>query len=409
MSRLVGGLAASALVLGLPFLAPAAAQIAVSANDAKVRLNDGKVEVVASPPADTLTIIDLSVSPPKVVAELAAPASVVGPPTSVAIAPGEDIALVTSAMKVDPADATKQVPDDRLSVIDLAKQAGSIVGSIKKVVGKAAPPAEAPKVLATLEAGKGAAGVAINKAGNLALVANRAEGTVSVFTIAGKTVTAAGKVDLGNDKSGPSAVAFTPDGKFALVTRDNDHKISILAIEGGKVEYTKRDMSAGLRPYGIDVAASGDVAVVANIGTGSGDADTISVIDLKQAPPRVVATHTVGQTPEGIKMSPDGKYVAVTVMNGSNKPKASPFFKDNGVLQIYARSGTTLTRVAETAVGHWCQGIAWSRNSKTILVQCMVEQEIQVFTFAGVTAKGLTKGASIKVKGGPAGIRTSEK
>ena len=48
-------------------------------------------------------------------------------------------------------------------------------------------------MIATLQAGKGAAGVAINKAGTLALVANRSEGTVSVFTISGTTVTAAGK------------------------------------------------------------------------------------------------------------------------------------------------------------------------------------------------------------------------
>ena len=57
------------------------------------------------------------------------------------------------------ADPKKQVPDNRLSVIDL----------------KANPPA----VIATLEAGPGAAGTAINRAGTLALVANYREGTLS--------------------------------------------------------------------------------------------------------------------------------------------------------------------------------------------------------------------------------------
>lgn len=409
MSRIPAGLLAASVALAYLPSGPAVAQLAVSVNDAKVRLADGKVEVVANPPPDMVSIIDLGVSPPRVVGELQVPGSVVGPPSSVAVSPKEDIALVTSAMKIDPADATKQIPDDRVTVIELAKRGGGIVGTLKKAVGRGNPPAEPAKVIATLQAGRGAAGISINKAGDLALVANRSEGTVSVFTIAGTAVTAAGKVDLGNDKSGPSAVSFTPDGRFALVTRDNDHKISILAIEGGKVEYTKRDMSAGLRPYGLDIATSGDVAVVANIGTGSGDADTVSLIDLKLTPPRVVSTVTVGQTPEGIKFSPDGKYVAVTVMNGSNKPKASPFFKDNGLLVVLARNGTTLSKIAEAPVGHWCQGAAWSKSSKTILVQCMVEQELQVFTFGGITAKGLIRGTPIKVKGGPAGLRTAEK
>ena len=148
--------------------------------------------------------------------------------------------------------------------------------------------------------------------------------------------------------------------------------------------------------------------MVANVGVGSGDADTISVIDLKLDPPRVVNTYTVGQTPEGIKMSPDGKFVAVTVMNGTNKPANSPFFNANGLLQVWARNGTQLTKSGELPIGKWCQGIAWSSNSKTLLVQCMVEEEITVVRFSGLGGRSLQKVGTIKTKGGPAGIRTAE-
>ena len=137
-------------------------------------------------------------------------------------------------MKLDPADTTKTVPDDKLSVIDL----------------KSTP----PKVLATLQAGPGAAGVSINRAGTLALVANRSEGTVSVFAISGNTLT--GEIQLGDAKSGPSHVVFSRDGATALVTRDGDSKISLLSVDGTKVEYTKRDLSAGIRPYDIDLTGS---------------------------------------------------------------------------------------------------------------------------------------------------------
>ena len=371
----------------LPLMAfGASAQLAVSANDGKAVLVEGVTSVPSTPVPDSATIIDLGSTPPKVIGEVSVPASVVGPPQCVAIAPDKSFALVTGAYKLDPADPKKTVPDDKVSVIDL----------------KASP----PKVLATVQAGRAASGVSINRAGNLALVANRMEGTVSVFTIANKTLTAAGKVELGNDKSQPSHVAITPDGKTAVVTRDGDHKISLLAIDGSKVTYTKRDMVAAIRPYSLEISSKGDVAVFGHQGGGTGDADTISVIDMKANPPRIVDTISVGQTPEGVSMTMDGAYLAVTVMNGSNKPKNSPFLNDFGLVKIYGIKGTKLSYVTEAKVGHWCQGAAWSRNNKTLVVQCAVEKELMVFSFNG---KALKAGQPIKFKNAPVGIRTVEK
>ena len=123
-----------------------------------------------------MTIIEIVKGQPRILAELPVPNSIVGPPQNVALSPDGALAFVTSSTKLDPADATKTAPDDKVTVIDLS----------------ASPPA----VLTTLRAGNGASGVSINRAGTMALVANRFEGTVSVFTIAGKTVTAAGKVEV---------------------------------------------------------------------------------------------------------------------------------------------------------------------------------------------------------------------
>jgi DNA-binding beta-propeller fold protein YncE len=203
--------------------APASrAEIAVSANDGKMVMENGVAKVRKEPMPDTVSIIDLSGAAPRIVAEIPAPASVVGPPPSVAVSPDESFALVTGAMKVDPGDPTKTIADDKLTVIDL----------------KSSP----PKVLATLQAGAGAAGVSINRASTLALVANRNEGTVSVFTISGNALTPAGKIALGDAKSGPSHAIFSRDGTMALVTRDGDSRISILSVDGARVEYTKRDL-----------------------------------------------------------------------------------------------------------------------------------------------------------------------
>lgn len=375
-----------AAIVSLVVPTAADGQLAVSSNDNKVVNDNGVNKLIPNPPPDTVSIIDLKPSPPRVIAEIAAPGSVVGPPVSVALTPDESLALVTSSTKLDPNDPTKTVPDNRVSVIDL----------------KATPPA----VIATLEAGKSPAGVSINRQGTLALVANRSEGTVSVFTIQGKTVTPAGKVTIADEKSGTSHATFTPDGKMALVSRDGDHKVSVLSIDGTKVEYTKRDMNAGLRPYGIDVSSKGDVAAVANIGIGQGDTDTVSLIDVRAKPPRVVDTISVGQTPEGVKVSPDGSVIAVVVMNGSNKAKSSPFYNDHGNLILLRASGMKLSKVAEAPIGHWSQGAAFSPDGKTILVGNMVEKDIQVFSWDGSALKEIGR---LKVNGGPAAVRTAEK
>jgi len=369
----------------LPLLtAAASAQIAVSANDNKVVNVDGKNNIVQNAPADTVTIIDLSAKPPKVIAELKAPTSVVGPPQSVAVSRDESIALVTGAIKIDPADPKKTTANNQVSVIDL----------------KAKPPA----VIATVEAGAAPSGLSINPAGTLALVANRNDGTVSIFTIANKTLTAAGKIDFGNQKSGPSHVAFTPDGKTALVSRDGDHRISVLSVDGNKVEDTKKYMVAGFRPYSVAISPKGTVAVLTNQGGGQGDTDMISVIDLKQNPPRIVDTIAVEQIPEGATMSPDGNYVAVTMQNGSNKPKAHPNYHKGSVLSIFRINGTKLTLAAKGEFGAWAQGVVWSKDGKTLLAQSMKDKSIDVFSFTG---KALKKTGTIKVNGGAAGIRTA--
>jgi DNA-binding beta-propeller fold protein YncE len=381
----VSGLVAAFLMLPL-FSSVAAAQVAVSANDGKAVLVNGVNTVPLNPADDTVTIIDLGVSPPKVIGELKAPSSVAGPPQNVAIAPDESIALVSSNMKLDPADPKKLVPDNRLSVIDL----------------KATPPV----VIGTLETGLGPAGISINRAGTLALVANRNEGTVSIFTVSGKTLTAAGKVDLGNPRSGPSSVAFSPDGKMALVSRDGDHKISVLSVDGNKVEDTKRTITGGFRPYAIQVSPKGDVAVVGNQGGNTGDIDTINVIDLKGKAPRIVNTLDVGQIVEGLAFSNDGNYVALTAQDGSGRAPNHPFYNDNGLVVVFSVNGANLTKIAEAKIGKWNQGVVWSRDGKTLLAQSMAENSLSILSFDGKSLKVM---GEIKVTGGPAGLRTAER
>lgn len=362
----------------------ARAEIAISANDAKMKLVDGKTSVDPSRVPDNIVILDMKGPMPKVIGEVNVPTSVVGPPTSVAITPDESLALISASTKVDPNDPTKTAPHNALTVVDL----------------KANPPA----VIANLEAGMGATGISINKQGTLALVANRGDGTVSIFTIAGKTVTPAGKVDTGNPKSGPNHAAISPDGKFALLTRFGDHMTTVLSIDGSKVELTKRNIYAGLAPDAIEITADGNWAVMANIGMGAGDSDTISLIDLKLAPPRVVDTVSVGQSPEHLSISRDGKWIAVSVQNGTNRSSDSGFYNAEGKVLMFRIKDRKLDKVAEAAQGGWPQGVAFSHDGKTLLAGNMVQRNVWVYSWDG---KALKKKGEIPMKGGSAGLRVT--
>lgn len=66
--------------------------------------------------------------------------------------------------------------------------------------------------------------------------------------------------------------------------------------------------------------------------------------------------------------------------------------------------GTQLTKIAEAPIGGWSQGVAFSADGQTILVQNMVERNIQVFDFDG---SALVETSRIPLKGGGAAIRTS--
>lgn len=382
--RVLGGLVAAGL-LALP--SAGLAQIAVSANDGKQVLDDGEQVVPAKPLPDTVSLIDLSASPPRLLGSVEAPTSVIGPPASIAVAPDESIVLVTAARKLSASGPGGQAPGDKLTAIALT--------------------GGAPRVIATLSAGQGASGVSISPDGKLALVANRAEGTVSIFTIAGQDVRPAGTVRIGDEKSAPADPIFFDGGRRALVTRDGDHRISVLRIDGATVTVEPRTLAPGLRPYQIDTVGPRRFAVVGNIGGGGKDIDTISLIDLvSEAFPRVVDVVAVGLTPEGLKMSPDGRFVAVNVNDGSNVSARSPRYARHGLVQVWRIDAPgKLVKVAEARTGAWGQGIAWSKDGKTLLVQCMVEQRLDVFGFDG---KRLTAKGAIAMPAGPAAIRTAE-
>jgi DNA-binding beta-propeller fold protein YncE len=353
----------------------------LSIQDGRALLVDGVGKVGKVP--DTLALVELKDDKLRLHFDLVMPTSLVGPPASIAILPDKKYALVTAATKLDPSDPNKVIPSDLISLVAL--------GSGKDPL----------KVVDTISLGAGPSGLAVNRAGDLALVPNRAGGTVSVVEINSQKLTEKQKITIG-DKTGPSQIVIAPDGRRALLTRDGDNQISILDINGSNITLNKKTIFAGLKPYSIDIDSSGKYAVVGNLGGGQGDADTMSLIDLSMDPPRVVDTVTVGQTPEGVSFSPNGKLIGVTVINGSNKPRASSYYGE-AAYKLFEIHDGKLEYLSEVKGGHWLQGQAFTPDGRNVLVQDAQNQEIRLYKIDG--KKVSDTGERLKMKAAPAAIR----
>src|SRR5690242_6610360 len=200
------GALAAVIALGVS-AAVANAQLMIVGNDEKISFDENNKAVNHEPGKDSVSIIDISKpEAPKIVATFPLANSIVGPPTNLAIHPSGEIALIANSVNPEKeGDTWKNIPDDRIFVIDL----------------KASP----PKVIATVNAGKQASGMAIAPKGDLALVANRAAGSITVLSIKGKEVKVVDTVEIGAAADQVSTVAITPDGKRALAVKSAANKV----------------------------------------------------------------------------------------------------------------------------------------------------------------------------------------
>jgi DNA-binding beta-propeller fold protein YncE len=347
---------------------------------------DAEGKTVLSPPGkDAVAIVDISDRlNPKLVTSLPLMNSVYGPPTNLAITPDGGLALVANSMDwVQDGAAWKASPGYDIYVIDL----------------KANPPA----MIATVKGGKQPSGMAINKAGTMALVANRADNSITVLSIRGKEVKVTDTVAMGEQVA---AVAFTPDGKRALAAKNVNNKASVLDIDGEKVTYSKHDMLVGLFPYNLAIAANGKIALTANngnSGSADGNMDTIGVIDLEATPPRVIDQVAIGDGPEGFAISPNSDMAVAILLRGSNASKSAHFYNRNGSVAVLKIDGKKVTKVGEVEVRGLPEGVVFSPDGKYLYVGNYMDDDVSILKVDGTTVTNT--GKSFKLSGHPASMR----
>lgn len=377
----------SIALLCLSLTLPASAQLVISGNENKVDLISGAPRVIPPTGPDSISILDFSTFPPKVQHLENVPNTVVGPPSNIAITPDGSLALIADSIKVDPKDATKWIPNSDIHLIDLE--------------------AKPPRVIGRVQAGLQPSGMSITRDGKFALVANRAEGTVSLLRIAGKSVSLVETVKVCLPEESVSDVAISPDGRLALASAQKGGFLAVLKLENGHVSFTGQKISAYGEPYRCVITPDGELGLTAGQGRALNgiDQDAITVIDLRAKPMRAIQHITIGMMPESIEISPNGRLLAAVVMNGSNLAPDNPSLTKQGAVVLLARRGNNFVKTQSLPVGAIPEGVAFTSDGRYMVVQCHPSRELWIFRVKGDSVKDT--GQRVKLPGMGSSLRAS--
>lgn len=362
------------------------AQIVLSGNENKIDLDPGAPTVVQSPAPDSLSILDFSEFPPRVTHIDNLSNTVIGPPSNIAITPDGKLALIADSVKTEASDPAGFVPHTDIHLLDLNETPPTIVGNVS--------------------AGQQPSGMSVTPDGKVALVANRAGGTVSVISINGTTARETTQVKVSEPEDSASDVAISPDGRTALVSIQNKSTLVELKIDGMKVTPTGRQFAVYGKPYRVVITPDGQFGITGGAGFGApNDRDAITIIDLKADSPHTVQHLTTGSSPESLEISPDGQLLAVVTMDASNLDANNSLRTQAGGLYLYKRTKHGFDFSQYLPTGRIPEGVAFTGDSKYLIVQCHPDREMRIYRVRGSRVKDT--GERIKTPGMPSSLRAA--
>lgn len=203
-------------------------------------------------------------------------------------------------------------------------------------------------------------------------------------------------VEVGNH---PAHIVFTEDGKYTLVSNNEDHNISVIDMESFAVI---ESIATGKGPHGFRISADSKKAYIANMSE-----NTVSVLNIEKMIEEKKIT--VGAAPVTTGITSDGKTLVVT-LNAENmlaivdletdqvekvetgKGPAQVYIDGNNQFAYVANQGTAdapsnsvtvvdlatnkVTATIETGKG--AHGVVTSSDSKRLYVTNMFENTVTV-------------------------------
>ncbi len=366
----------------LVLVAPAQAEQLLVGLDGKAFFEAAGVRF-GPPGADSVLLIDITdPAHPALGGTLTLNNSVLGPPTNLQITPDGTRGLIaSSALNASKGEGWAMTPDDKLYVLDLTSGT--------------------PRLTGTVTTGRMPSGLSINRAGTLALVANRAGKSISVVALDG-TPRPLAEIPVDDEAA---AIVIAPDGTRAFFAKNLAHKVGVLQIDGTAVTYDKKwDMPVGYGVYNIDVTPDGTQVIASNTGVGGdGNVDTVSVIDARATPPRVIDHVTVGDGPEGFAITPDGQHAIAVLLRGTSAAHTAWSYTKTGAVTLLTQSGGQWRVTDQAEAGNLPEGVAFSADSHWAYIGNYTDKNLQVFRIDG--DKIIDTGTKLTLPGQPASLR----
>jgi DNA-binding beta-propeller fold protein YncE len=154
------------------------------------------------------------------------------------------------------------------------------------------------------------------------------------------------------------------------------------------------------------VTPNGKLALTAdngNSGRSDGHLDTVSVIDLEANPPRVIDHVVVGDSPEGLAVSPTGEIAVAVMLSGSDGPKNAWFYHRNGLAAVLKIDGKKVTKVSEVEVRGGPEAVVFSPDGKYLYVGNFLDQDVSILKVDGTRVTDT--GKRLQLPGHPASMR----
>ncbi len=355
----------------------------VSANEGKLDLVTGTQRMLPNPTPDSVTLLDFATLPPRVRHLTNIPNTVLGPPSNVAISPDHRHVVIANSIVPDASRANGWRPARDIHVLDLDS--------------------EPPSVATFAVAGLQPSGLCFSRSGRHLVAANRAAGTVSLMRFEDGRPTLLHSIEVADPAIEVADVAVSPDDRFVVASLTKTNQLAVLRKDGDRLSDTGRRISTYGKPYRVMFTPDGHHVLTAGAGNGNSlDTDALTVVQRKGDHFLASGFVPLAAGPESFDISPDGRWGAAVLMNGSNTAPDNPIHTSHGLLVLFRRRGDTWSRQQVLPTGAIPEGVVFTPDGRHVVVQCHPDRQLRLYRRVGSRLQELP--GRIPVPGMPSGL-----
>lgn len=304
----------------------------------------------------SVTIIDFASAPVRSWHMDGVPCSVIGPPSCIAVNAAGNEVLVAGAMQPDPHRPDKLRMDSRVTRLRFDGAQLTRAGEI--------------------DVGVQPSGIRISKDGKRAWVTLRGEGGIALMNLRSDGMSIERKWTFATAKESLSDIAISPDERTAFATLHTSSTLLIMSVaaDGSLAEKQRLQLSRGT--YHVSFFPDGKRALV-----GCTVDNVMCVIEERDGLWCMKDKIPTGRTPEGVFLSPDARWIAVTCFDGANMLiEKNQWFGQPSRVYIYSvAAGGVIEKKQTLEMKNVLQGAAFTADSRKLVVGQFGESNLRVF------------------------------